>query len=200
MANKKNYIERIQKLFKNLDDDRSGFITINELEAHLNDENVAAYFSSLDLDPRDAWTLFKLLDVDKGNMVDLEEFVVGCMRLKGDAKSIDVAKLTYETKWMMKRLLEFMTYVELQFTLLQEGQEVGGLPHELGWTPSEAEFGGVGSQLHSAAASEAGDAVREAPSMVRPHRSQLGDIIKGVASLKTQGKPQCPTSNRGSAS
>lgn len=119
MANKKNYIERIQKLFKQVDDDGSGFITISELEAHLDDESVQAYFSSLDLDPKDAWTLFKLLDVDKGNLVDLEEFIIGCMRLKGDAKSIDIAKLTYETKWMMKRLLEFMTYVELQFAVLQ---------------------------------------------------------------------------------
>merc|ERR1712032_409482 len=35
-------------------------------------------------------------------------FVVGCLRLRGVAKSIDVATLIYEQRWLAKKLTSFM--------------------------------------------------------------------------------------------
>merc|ERR1712232_349517 len=72
-------------LFERIDTDDSGEITISELEALLSDSMVQAHFQALNLKPGDAWTLFKLLDTDQSNKIDLEEFVLGCLQLQGSA-------------------------------------------------------------------------------------------------------------------
>merc|ERR1712050_425725 len=77
IANKKLHVRRIRQLFKTIDSNDSGQITINEFESHLSDEEVEAYFASLELDIADAWTLFKLLDDDSSHAIDIEEFVMG---------------------------------------------------------------------------------------------------------------------------
>mmetsp|Transcript_68482 Transcript_68482/g.125782 ORF Transcript_68482/g.125782 Transcript_68482/m.125782 type:complete len:228 (+) Transcript_68482:54-737(+) len=114
------YVERIRRLFKDMDIDNSGDITIREFEKHLNEDSMQAYFASLDLDTSDAWTLFKLLDTDEGNAIDVDEFIMGCLRLKGNAKSIDIAKMSCENKFMMKKMGTFMKFVELELESLTE--------------------------------------------------------------------------------
>merc|ERR1712046_392970 len=42
--------------------------------------------------------LFKLLDLDGSDEIDAEEFVNGCMRLHGLAKSIDLATFMFDYK------------------------------------------------------------------------------------------------------
>ena len=42
----------------------------------------------------DVWTLFLLIDVDASGRVDIEEFVSGCMQLRGPAQSLQVAKMS----------------------------------------------------------------------------------------------------------
>lgn len=111
MRNKKMYIERIKRMFDEIDSDGSGFITMKEFEEHLQKGTIEAVFSSLSIDTDDAWTLFQLLDDDKGNSLDADEFVHGCLRLKGNAKSIDVAKLSRD----QNRLYNMVkTFIQLQ--------------------------------------------------------------------------------------
>merc|ERR1712039_328640 len=52
----------------------------------------------------DAWTLFQLLDADGTYTIDIEEFVMGCTRLRGSAKSIDIAKVIADGRWLKKRV------------------------------------------------------------------------------------------------
>jgi len=120
ITNKKMHVDRIKKLFKEIDSDQSGHITIKEFERHLGSESVQAYFATLELDPSDAWTLFKLLDWDSSHAIDIDEFVLGCMRLKGAARSADMARLTYEHKWLITRMTSFIRYTEEQFAILRE--------------------------------------------------------------------------------
>ncbi|CAK9107350.1 unnamed protein product [Durusdinium trenchii] len=46
----------------------------------------------------DVWTLCMLLDADKNGTIDLDEFVAGCMQLHGPAKSLQIAKMSFENK------------------------------------------------------------------------------------------------------
>merc|ERR1712107_826755 len=46
----------------------------------------------------EAWGLFRLLDLDNSGGVDIHEFTMGCLRLKGEARTIDVATMMYENK------------------------------------------------------------------------------------------------------
>merc|ERR1712032_1524179 len=88
---KRMYTEKITQLFQNIDCDSSGEITIHELEECLQDDQAAAYFAALEVDVSDAWTLFKLIDNDESGVVELQEFVEGCLKLKGPAQAIDLA-------------------------------------------------------------------------------------------------------------
>jgi len=115
ITNKKLYVEKIKQLFKGMDGNDDGCITLTEFEAHLEDEQVIAYFESLELATTDAWTLFKLLDQDKTNGIDIEEFVMGCIRVKGNARGIDMAKLIQENQWMSKRITTFMSETDFHF-------------------------------------------------------------------------------------
>merc|ERR1719502_1895787 len=58
----------------------------------LSDPSTQTFLGGLDLNVDDAWELFKLLDTDESNHIDVEEFVSGCLRLKGQAKAMDIAK------------------------------------------------------------------------------------------------------------
>merc|ERR1712185_403318 len=58
------YKLKLMKLFTEIDESGDGNISYHELEAHLDNPKVCAYFDSLGLDPSDAWDLFKLLDID----------------------------------------------------------------------------------------------------------------------------------------
>mmetsp|Transcript_104382 Transcript_104382/g.292482 ORF Transcript_104382/g.292482 Transcript_104382/m.292482 type:complete len:520 (-) Transcript_104382:114-1673(-) len=112
LKNKQVFIEKARKLFQSLDCDHSGGITIKELEQHLDNDQMIAYFGSIGIEMNDAWTLFKLLDAEESNTVSCDDFVMGCMRLKGAARSMDMAQLMYDQKMLRQKLAKFMSLVE----------------------------------------------------------------------------------------
>jgi len=105
----------IRRFFHDADKDNSGGLSWEEFENYLQQKHVQAYFQSLQLDVSQAHTLFRLLDVDGSNRVEIDEFVEGCMRMRGQARSIDVHMLLYETEMMIKRNFVFQQLVEEQF-------------------------------------------------------------------------------------
>lgn len=101
----KDYWKNINKFFSQADDDNSGSLTWPEFEAYLGNDEVKAYFQTLELDVSEAHVLFKLLAGDDEE-VSIEEFCDGCMRLKGKARSIDVNLLIYQTEKTMDMVTE----------------------------------------------------------------------------------------------
>lgn len=97
-------VNQIKNLFRHIDTDGSGKITIQEFENRLKDDMVQAYFASLTLEVQDAWMLFKLLDTGKDHSIDIDEFVDGCLRLRGHAKGVDMAKIMLDNKSILKKL------------------------------------------------------------------------------------------------
>jgi len=110
-----DYAKDIRHFFMEADKDNSGMLSWEEFHEHLQDPKVQAYFATLQLDVAQAHALFLLLDVDETNEVDIDEFVGGCMRLKGDAKSIDVNMLLYENEKMICTFTKFIEYAEEKF-------------------------------------------------------------------------------------
>jgi len=115
MERQKQYAANIRRFFHEADVDGTGTLSWEEFEDYLHNPKVQAYFQSFELDVSQARTLFKLLDLDESNDVGIDEFVEGCMRMKGPARSIDVNMLLYESEKMIDRTVEFMAYVEDQF-------------------------------------------------------------------------------------
>eukprot|EP00927_Polykrikos_kofoidii_P009502 TRINITY_DN1395_c1_g1_i4.p1 TRINITY_DN1395_c1_g1~~TRINITY_DN1395_c1_g1_i4.p1 ORF type:complete len:709 (-),score=81.97 TRINITY_DN1395_c1_g1_i4:10-2136(-) len=108
LENKQTHVKNIRNQFKtlfdNIDSDSSGHISIAEFKEHINDEKLNGFFVLLDIDTSDTYALFKLLDDDGSGAIDAEEFVDGCLRLQGVARSIDLAKVRHEHKAIFKKL------------------------------------------------------------------------------------------------
>merc|ERR1740129_2579005 len=117
---KEAYMKELKNLFMEADIDESGSLSWEEFEEHLQDNRVQAYLSTMELDVTEAHSLFKLLDLHNQNKVHIDDFVNGCMRLKGGAKSIDVCTLLYENRKFNFKLQEYTAYAEKQFQRLEK--------------------------------------------------------------------------------
>jgi len=121
------YARSIREFFQSADKDGSNSLSWEEFQKHLDDKRVQAYFTSLQLDVSQARALFLLLDTDENDQVDIEQFVCGCMRLKGEAKSIDVNMIMYENEKLRQKLAHFMDFVDIKFLGLEKALSVGSI-------------------------------------------------------------------------
>jgi len=96
--NRRACTEKLQQLFGAIDDDASGLITIDELELISEDDLMKAYFQALQIDFRDAYTLFKLIDASNDGAIKLDDFLRGCEKLKGNATSMEMAEISYDMR------------------------------------------------------------------------------------------------------
>ncbi|CAK0828460.1 unnamed protein product [Prorocentrum cordatum] len=101
---KRDYIAAMKKVFRELDDEGNGEISQGQMQRRMQQPEVGAYFSQLGVDSDQVGKLFFLLDSNKNGTVDLEEFMLGCLKLRGDATRLDVAVLYREVQWMHEAL------------------------------------------------------------------------------------------------
>eukprot|EP00930_Biecheleria_cincta_P062901 TRINITY_DN48342_c0_g1_i1.p1 TRINITY_DN48342_c0_g1~~TRINITY_DN48342_c0_g1_i1.p1 ORF type:complete len:622 (+),score=119.50 TRINITY_DN48342_c0_g1_i1:29-1867(+) len=83
--------DQMKDFFGRMDQNSSGTVTVAEFQEALSDPHMCAYFEALGMGIGEAWELFKLLDRDNSNAVETEEFVQGCIRLKGGSSTVDMA-------------------------------------------------------------------------------------------------------------
>lgn len=93
---KKRYLQSMQELFEDMDEDGKGTISLEEFQSKLKDEKVIAYFHVLKLDVSDATTLFQMIDYDRSNEVNINEFLEGCYRLQGESTAMDMKIMQFE--------------------------------------------------------------------------------------------------------
>eukprot|EP00927_Polykrikos_kofoidii_P046924 TRINITY_DN4102_c0_g1_i1.p1 TRINITY_DN4102_c0_g1~~TRINITY_DN4102_c0_g1_i1.p1 ORF type:complete len:723 (-),score=118.73 TRINITY_DN4102_c0_g1_i1:59-2227(-) len=103
---KEKYVSAMDQVFHEIDVGSSGNITFDEFEKHLADDRAVAYFAAMDIDCDDAKTLFCLLDSDGSGLLDFTEFLEGCEKLKGDARTIDLAVLRFEVLGLLRIITE----------------------------------------------------------------------------------------------
>eukprot|EP00929_Paragymnodinium_shiwhaense_P083788 TRINITY_DN44758_c0_g1_i1.p1 TRINITY_DN44758_c0_g1~~TRINITY_DN44758_c0_g1_i1.p1 ORF type:complete len:661 (+),score=102.15 TRINITY_DN44758_c0_g1_i1:238-2220(+) len=80
----------ICELFHQMDEDCSGTVSWDEMERHFSNEAVQGLFKTLGLSSDDLHLVFRLIDIDGSGEVNIDEFFDGCLKLKGEARSIDV--------------------------------------------------------------------------------------------------------------
>jgi len=106
------FLNEMKGIFEEVDTNNTGQITWQAFHDYLQNEHVQAYFATQQLDTSDARELFNLLDVDQNECVKVEEFVMGCMRLRGQAKSSDVATLLRENRRASHKSFRAMQKIE----------------------------------------------------------------------------------------
>jgi hypothetical protein len=92
-------------------------MTWDDFNSKLSRPEMKTYFKAIDLDPSEARGLFRLLDLDGSGTVNAEEFLNGCLRLRGPAKALDLSLIMLEM-CRMQRLLQ-------DILCLQGGGELG---------------------------------------------------------------------------
>eukprot|EP00929_Paragymnodinium_shiwhaense_P051452 TRINITY_DN25890_c0_g3_i1.p1 TRINITY_DN25890_c0_g3~~TRINITY_DN25890_c0_g3_i1.p1 ORF type:complete len:676 (-),score=103.23 TRINITY_DN25890_c0_g3_i1:273-2300(-) len=98
------FLQKCRAIFKSIDTTDSGMLVADEMKAFLDSETARSLFSSMDLHIADVRGFVSLLDESGDELVDLEEFVLGCLRLRGGARSIDMAMVVQETQRMSRIL------------------------------------------------------------------------------------------------
>lgn len=119
IRDQQNWVRQIRKIFFEADTDHSGTLSWEEFEIHLEHPIMEAYFKSLELDFSEAKGLFILLDVRGTGEVLIDDFVKGCLLLRGEAKSMDLATLRYEFLRASESWRKFMEQMSKQLSDMQ---------------------------------------------------------------------------------
>eukprot|EP00933_Yihiella_yeosuensis_P045926 TRINITY_DN4135_c1_g1_i2.p1 TRINITY_DN4135_c1_g1~~TRINITY_DN4135_c1_g1_i2.p1 ORF type:complete len:148 (-),score=22.02 TRINITY_DN4135_c1_g1_i2:449-838(-) len=106
MASCEVYQEQIRQVFEEIDHDQSDSITLFEFQKGLQDARLQGFLESVQIQSTDAVGLFHVLDSDGSGLLDISEFVDGCVRLKGTARAIHTAKLSHENKLLRAMLTD----------------------------------------------------------------------------------------------
>jgi len=112
----KRCADKLKQWFR---DAQKSMLSWEDLSDALRHEKVNTCFAALDLEVAQAKKLYELLDVEDTNEVQIETFVDGCMRLRGSARSVDLAMLVYQSEKMSCRWNAFMQFAETEFSDLR---------------------------------------------------------------------------------
>merc|ERR1712084_73890 len=80
---------------------------LQDFQNHLDKKVMQEYFKALDVDLSEAKGIFDLLDLTGSGSVDAEEFLSGCMRLRGPAKALELELVMHEVRSVHKDVLLF---------------------------------------------------------------------------------------------
>merc|ERR1719362_2261887 len=92
------FVNEMKKLFREADTDGSGTISWQEFKEYLENPQVQAYLCTKQLNAFDARAFFDVLKDEQEDELDLEAFIVGCQRLKGQARSVDLLAVLKECR------------------------------------------------------------------------------------------------------
>eukprot|EP00931_Biecheleriopsis_adriatica_P105883 TRINITY_DN80407_c0_g1_i1.p1 TRINITY_DN80407_c0_g1~~TRINITY_DN80407_c0_g1_i1.p1 ORF type:complete len:589 (-),score=116.57 TRINITY_DN80407_c0_g1_i1:63-1829(-) len=113
LDDKERFIETLNELFASWDDTGDCKCSLEEFKSHLQDETTQALLRSLEIEGNDALILFELLDGDRSGEVNLDEFVTGCITLRGGAKAIHMEKASSQNRYVEQKILAIEEKLDL---------------------------------------------------------------------------------------
>lgn len=96
---KEQELEELQEFFALMDEDKSGKITQEELFNAARQRKVRQKLRALDIMPKDMDDLWDILDDGDGEL-DVDEFVNGIRRLRGEARAKDILRIQKELRML----------------------------------------------------------------------------------------------------
>mmetsp|Transcript_32013 Transcript_32013/g.93559 ORF Transcript_32013/g.93559 Transcript_32013/m.93559 type:complete len:755 (+) Transcript_32013:164-2428(+) len=120
MVNKREYLKSLATFFRKIDKADKGAISLADFERALSDPHLCAQLHTLEMDSADAWALFRLIDTDRSGLISLDEFIQGCECLKGSAKGVQLAKMSYDHKYLTKKLMDFMSATDRRLAIITD--------------------------------------------------------------------------------
>jgi len=100
----KRTLEHLKDIFKLADEDGSGDLDRGEFFRCLTNPEVEKKMKLINLPVAEAKNLFSILDADGQGSLSIDEFIGGCLRLKGSAKSKDLLSVQIQVESLAKKM------------------------------------------------------------------------------------------------
>jgi hypothetical protein len=104
ISKRDSIVKEVIDLFLEADIDGSGSLTWDEFEDFIQDTKIKGFFMALELDMSSAGTIFNLLDESGDGALDAQEFVQGCIALRGFARKVDISQLAKNQKMLLEKV------------------------------------------------------------------------------------------------
>lgn len=96
---------QLRELIRRLDEDESGYITIDELQKATEDERILHKFDMLGITVRDVQTFFHALKLHAHeDHLTVDLFVEGCMKMKGPPSSLEVQAIGFKVQEILTKV------------------------------------------------------------------------------------------------
>merc|ERR1711874_434533 len=131
------YIQQLSDWYLRLDSKGSGEITLDEFMLHASDPEMLVFASTIGIDIIEMKQFFIALSANGRRRLDLETFVLGCIKLRGNAKSMDLWDLIYSHREMHQELAKFYSFCKQHFAVVE--QEIASLKSSAApWTDASS--------------------------------------------------------------
>jgi hypothetical protein len=104
LMEKRDYLATLKRVFDEIDEAKEGEVSQDQFRSRMKDPEIGAYFSQQGVDSDQISKLFNLFDSNKSGTLNSEEFMLGCLKVRGEAKRVDVAVLHRELTWIHDEL------------------------------------------------------------------------------------------------
>mmetsp|Transcript_80938 Transcript_80938/g.212468 ORF Transcript_80938/g.212468 Transcript_80938/m.212468 type:complete len:580 (+) Transcript_80938:125-1864(+) len=102
---KDKFARRLREVFSSADESDDGMVNWDEFHAMLGNPKAQASLSAMGLDAHQCESLFSMLD-DGDGTVSFDEFLKGVVRLKGQARSMDVLAIASDQRKLLKHIVD----------------------------------------------------------------------------------------------
>eukprot|EP00931_Biecheleriopsis_adriatica_P019452 TRINITY_DN13246_c1_g1_i1.p1 TRINITY_DN13246_c1_g1~~TRINITY_DN13246_c1_g1_i1.p1 ORF type:complete len:714 (+),score=113.73 TRINITY_DN13246_c1_g1_i1:64-2142(+) len=127
-------VENLRALFQSMDTNGDGMLDLLELEECFDNQQAKTLFASLDIHLENAWQLFNLLDSEGEGQVNASDFVDLCFKVKGQAKTVDIACLTKQSKVQSKRIRQKL--LDMEKHMKEQDKMIGEILITVSSTPT----------------------------------------------------------------
>ena len=124
---KRELVNGLKLFFKEIDLVGSGHVPLQEFTFALEKEEVVVLFGALGLDVSDATRVFHILDANENNVLEIDEFVMGCQAFEGTATALDLVRLTSEVGRTRKQVSHLVCQGAQQIRMIMALMASGGV-------------------------------------------------------------------------
>jgi len=102
LKQKRLYVSKLARVFEMVDTSGDGKLSEEEFAQVVSNPSVQTWLQVIDLEISDATALFNLLLNDGAGEVTYDQFLRGIMRLRGQARSMDIISLMHANEKTLK--------------------------------------------------------------------------------------------------
>jgi len=114
----------LKKIFDEIDVDHTGFITWKEFKQYSHREDVLRYMAIMDMNIEEARELFHMFDIEGTGNISIDNFIEGCMRVKGHARNLDVLHIQEDVRKVKDMVMvigeQLNSFIQLEQEIIAE--------------------------------------------------------------------------------